>query len=116
MSIRPSIEVLRELDGKLFLEKLALSLHNATADVVALGKPAKIIVTLTLEQFSSKGMAEPVITIQAEINERFPKPDPNVAIFYIDIDGNPVVTQQRQRGLDLSIAVPDAQKEQVKNG
>jgi hypothetical protein len=114
MSIRPAIEVLRELDGKNFLDKLALSLHTAAGDVIALGKPAKIIITLTIDQFSSKGMIEPVLTVEADINEKFPKPDPNLALFYADADGNMTVNQQRQRDLGLSIA--DAQPREEQHG
>lgn len=104
MSIRPAIEILRELDNKQFLDKLALSLHNGAAEVIALGKPAKITITMVLDMFSTKGMIEPVLTVQADITERFPKPDQNLALFYTDQDGNMTVNQQRQRGLDLSIA------------
>ncbi len=112
MSIRPAIEVLRELDGKNFLDKLALEIHNVAQSVVELGKPGKIAVTLTLDMFSTKGMIEPVMTIEADIASKPPKPDPNLAIFYMDEEGNPSVNQQRQRGLDLSIAEAQPKGEQ----
>lgn len=114
MAIRPALEILDALDNRMFLEKLALSLHNATGDVIALGKPAKIIITLTVDMFSTKGMTEPVLTVEADINEKFPKPDPNLALFYADSDGNLTVNQQRQRGLDLSIA--ETQTKEQSNG
>lgn len=116
MSIRPAIETLRELDDKNFLDKLALAIHDAAQSVMALAKPAKINITLTMDMFSSKGLAEPVLTMEADITSKLPKPDPNLAIFYVDAEGNPTVQQQRQRGLDLSIAPSDSQTQEQQRG
>jgi hypothetical protein len=112
MGIKPALSILDALDNRMFLDKLAVSLHTATGDVIALGKPAKIVITLTLDMFSAKGLAEPVITVQASIDEKFPKPDQNVALFYCDGDGNLTVNQQRQRDLNLSIADVQPREEQ----
>ena len=116
-AIKPALGILSELDDKNFLDKLAVAIHDATAAVTVLGKGAKIQITIDVDMLSKKGMTEPVITMEAEINTKLPKPDANRALFFVDEDGNPTPNQQRQRGLDLSIAPTDvAQQEQSKHG
>lgn len=103
-SIRPALDTLRELDEGNFMDKLAVSIHDATSAVQHLGKKATITVTLEIAPLSKQTLAAPVITMEAEIVSKLPKPDGNKALFYIDGDGNPTTQQQRQRGLDLQVA------------
>lgn len=103
-NVRPAIETLRELDGAKFLDKLAIAIHDATESVAAFDKKATISITVTVAPFTKSKLAEPVITIEAEIVTKLPKPDAQQALFYIDDEGNPTTQQQRQRDLGLSIA------------
>lgn len=103
-NVRPAIETLRELDGGRFLDRLALAIHDVTGDVTALDKKGEINVKIMIAPFTKAKLAEPVITIEAEIVSKPPKPDPQQALFYLDGDGNPTTKQQRQRDLELSIA------------
>lgn len=116
MPIRPALETLRVLDNENFMDKLALAIHDVSNSVRALGKAGKITVDLTVAPLSKSGLVEPVITIEAEINAKPPKPDASKSIFFFDEDGNTTTNQQRQRGLDLTIAADVAQKEQSSNG
>lgn len=102
--IRPALDTLRELDQQQFLERLAVAIHEATTAVRDLGKPAKISITLDFAALSKQQLIEPVITVEAEIHTKLPKPEGNRALFYIDAAGNPTTQQQRQRGLDLQVA------------
>lgn len=102
--IRPALDTLRELDERRFMDKLALAIHDATSAVQHLGKPAKITVTLDFAPLSKQKFVEPVITVDADITSKLPKPEGNKALFFIDEDGNPTTKQQRQRDLSLSIA------------
>lgn len=103
-AIKPALETLRELDEGNHLDKLAVAFHDATSGVTALGKSSKVTVVYDFAPLSKQGLAEPVITVEAEITTKLPKPDANKALFYVDVDGNPTTQQQRQRGLDLTIA------------
>lgn len=114
-NIRPALDTLRELDEGRFMDKLAVAIHDATSAVTALGKPAKIQVTLELDMLSDKKMVEPVMTVEAEIATKLPKPDGHRAIFYVDGDGNPTTQQQRQRDLGLRVADQPATKEGTTN-
>jgi hypothetical protein len=111
-AIRPAMEILRELDEGRFLDKLALAFHEATDGVRALGKTAKISIAIDIAPFKAQ-LVEPVITMEVEITTKLPRPDASRALFYIDVNGNPVTQQQRQRGLDLQVAArtqPEAAK------
>ena len=110
MPVRPAIETLRELDERRFLDKLALAIHNVTDAVRALGKNGAITVSFKFEPLNKPGMVEPLITIETEINEKPPKPDPHRALFYIDDDGNPTTKPQRQPELGLKIADQPAEE------
>jgi len=103
-AIRPALDTLRELDEGRFLDKLAVAIHDAVSGVTALGKAAKVNITLEFAPLSKQNMAEPVITAEAEITTKLPKPDGHRALFYVDGDGNPTTQQQRQRDLGLSVA------------
>ena len=103
-TVRPALETLRELDGKEFLEKLAIAIHDATVAVEQQRKSAKITITMDFATLSKTALTEPAITIEADINTKLPKPDANKSLFFIDSNGNPTTTQQRQRDLDLHIA------------
>lgn len=111
-AIRPALDTLRELDDGRFLDKLAIAIHDVTSGVTVLNKPGKVTITIDIAPFKAN-LVEPVITMEAEIAAKAPKPDANRALFYLDSDGNPVTQQQRQRGLDLSVAArqPEALKE-----
>jgi hypothetical protein len=102
-AIRPALETLRELDDRRFMDKLAIAIHDATSAVQHLGKAAKITVTFDIAPLK-QNLTEPVVTMEAEIVSKLPRPDGHRAIFYIDGDGNPTTQQQRQRGLDLEVA------------
>lgn len=114
-NIRPALDTLRELDEGRFMDKLAVAIHDATSAVTAFGKPAKIQVTLELDMLSDKKMVEPVMTVEAEIVTKLPKPDGHRAIFYVDGDGNPTTQQQRQRDLGLKVADQPQPKEGTSN-
>lgn len=103
-NVRPALETLSELDDGRFMDKLAVAIHDATSGVTALAKPAKITVTLDFAPLSKANLTEPVITVEAEINTKLPKPDGHRALFYVDAEGNPTTQQQRQRDLGLQIA------------
>ena len=107
-AIRPALDTLRELDEGRFLDKLAVAIHDATSGVTALSKPSKVTIVLDFAPLTKQNLAEPVITVEAEITTKLPKPDANRALFYVDGDGNPTTHQQRQRGLDLSVASRDS--------
>lgn len=108
--IRPAMDTLRELDEKQFLDKLAVAIHEATGSVREQMKPAKITITIDVAPATKQRMVEPVITIEAEIVSKLPKPEASKALFFIDGDGNPTTNQQRQRDLGLSIAGHDQQE------
>lgn len=103
-AIRPALETLGELDEGRFMDKLAVAIHDATSGVTALSKKSSITITLEFAPLTKQNLAEPVITVEAEIVTKLPKPDAPRALFYIDGDGNPTTKQQRQRGLDLHVA------------
>lgn len=103
-AIRPALDTLRELDEGRFMDKLAVAIHDATSGVTALGKASKVTITLDFAPLSKQTLTEPVITVDAEITTKLPKPDGHKALFYVDGDGNPTTQQQRQRGLDLTVA------------
>ncbi|CAB4180403.1 hypothetical protein UFOVP1040_49 [uncultured Caudovirales phage] len=103
-AIRPAIETLRELDNGMFLDKLALAIHNATDGVTSLNKRATITIALEFAPLTKTPMVEPVITVEAEITQKLPKPDGHRAMFFVDAGGNPTTKQQKQEKLDLHIA------------
>ena len=103
-AIRPALDTLRELDDGRFLDKLAVAIHDAVSGVTVLGKSAQVKVTLDFDVLGEKRLTEPVITVEAEIVTKLPKPDAPKALFYIDGDGNPTTQQQRQRDLNLQVA------------
>lgn len=103
-AIKPALDTLRELDEGRFLDKLAVAIHDATAAVTVLGKPAKVIVAIDIAPLTKQGLTEPVITMESEVSTKLPKPDAPRSIFFVDVDGNPTTKQQRQRDLSLSIA------------
>ena len=103
-TIRPALETLRELDGGMLLDKLAIAIHDATSAVQHLGKNAKIIVTIEVSPLTKQQLKEPVISMEAEVATKLPKPEGDKSIFYIDNDGNPTTTRQRQPELGLSVA------------
>lgn len=113
-AIRPALDTLRELDEGRFLDKLAVAIHDATSGVTALSKPAKVTITLDFAPLGKQQLVEPVITVESEIVTKLPKPDGHRSMFYIDGDGNPTTQQQRQRGLDLTVAGRDPQPAQEK--
>lgn len=102
--VRPALDTLRELDNGLFLDKLAHAIHEATGAVNALNKPARITIALDFATLTKANLTEPVITVEAEIATKLPKPDGHRALFYIDEGGNPTTQQQRQRDLGLTVA------------
>lgn len=106
-AIRPALDTLRELDGGQFLDKLAGAIHEATGAVRDMGKGAKISIALEFAALSKQNLTEPVITVEAEITTKLPKPEGHRAIFYIDAGGNPTTQQQRQRDLGLTVAGAD---------
>ena len=110
-AIKPALETLRELDNKMFLDKLAVAIHDATAAVTALGKPATVEVSIKVSTLTKQGFVEPVITMSSKVKAVLPEPDPHLALFFVDEDGNPTTNQQRQRGLDLSIAATGEAKQ-----
>lgn len=75
MSIRPALETLSELDEGRFMDKLALAIHDATNGVTGLSKPAKVTITLDFAPLTKQNLTEPVITVEAEITTKLPKPD-----------------------------------------
>lgn len=103
-AIRPALETLRELDEGYFMDKLSVQIHDAVSAVTALGKPGKVTITLEFSPLSKPGMTEPIIVAEAEIVTKLPKPDAHKTMFFVDGDGNPTTTQQRQRGLEFSVA------------
>lgn len=110
-AIRPALETLRILDNEQFMDKLAVAIHDATCAVQVLGKTAKISIEIVVSPLSKQNLTEPVITIEADINTKLPKPDASRAMFYIDGEGNPTTNQQRQRDLGLSIAGGEAHEQ-----
>lgn len=105
-AIRPALETLSELDEGRFMDKLAVKIHDAVSAVTAFGKPATIKVEITIDTLK-KNIVEPVITMEADISSKLPKPESPKALFFVDSDGNPTTKQQRQGGLDLKIAGRD---------
>lgn len=103
-AIRPALDTLRELDDGRFMDKLAVAIHDAVSASTAFTKASKVIVTLEIDMLSKPGMVEPVITVEADINTKLPKPDAPKALFFVDEDGNPTTNQQRQRDLGLRVA------------
>lgn len=102
--IRPALETLRELDEARFMDKLAVAIHDAVSDVQHLGKKSTVVITLEFAPLSKAGMTEPVITAEADISAKRPKPDGHKALFFVDADGNPTTQQQRQRDLGFTVA------------
>lgn len=103
-TIRPALETLAELDQGRFLDKLAVHIHDAVSAVTMFGRPGKIVITLDVATLGQKNLTEPVITIEADIASKLPKPEAPKALFFVDLDGNPTTKQQRQRDLGLSVA------------
>lgn len=101
--IRPALETLSELDEGRFMDKLAVRIHEAVNAVTTFGRPAKVTVTIDIDTLK-KNIVEPVITMEAEITTKLPKPESPKALFFVDADGNPTTKQQRQRDLGLSVA------------
>lgn len=107
-AIRPALETLRELPG--VLDQVAIGIHNAMAAVREHQKPAKIVLTITIDPWkdkSTKLIDEPVL-IAGEVETKLPKHEPPKALFYSDDDGNPTRQQKRQPDLGLSIAGADS--------
>ena len=103
-SVRPALETLSVLDEGRFMDKLAVAIHDATSGVTALGKASKVTIVLDFAPLSKQNLTEPVITVEAEITTKLPKPDGHRSLFYVDGDGNPTTQQQRQRDLGLKVA------------
>lgn len=103
-AIRPALETLRELNGGLFMDRLAVAIHDATSAVQHLEQKAKIIITIEIAPLTKNKLKEPVIGMEADISSKLPKPEAEKDLFYIDGDGNPTTTSQRQPELGLSVA------------
>lgn len=104
MGIRPALETLVELDNGNFMDKLAVAIHDAANGVQHLGKPASVTVKIDFALLGNKNLTQPVMTAEAEITTKLPKPDANKALFFFDEEGNPTTKQQRQPDLGLTIA------------
>ena len=102
--IRPALDTLRALDDGMFLDKLAVQIHDAVSAVQVLGKAAKIGIVIEFQPLTKQGLSEPVITAEAEITAKLPKPDAAKTMFFIDLDGNPTTNQQRQQRINFSVA------------
>ncbi|MCA3109866.1 MAG: hypothetical protein ING91_19315 [Rhodocyclaceae bacterium] len=115
-TVRPALETLRELDQGNLLDKLALAIHEATGAALHFEKAARVTLTLDVKLLTQKHLSEPAITVEATVETKLPKRDPYQALFFIDENGNPTVTQQRQRDLGLSIATTNQNEEVRKHG
>ena len=114
--VRPALETLRELDQGNLLDKLALAIHEATGAALHFEKPARITLTLDVKLLTQKHLSEPAITVEATVETKLPKREPYQALFFIDENGNPTVTQTRQRDLGLSVASSNMNEEKRSHG
>lgn len=101
--IRPALQTLAALEDGLFMDKLAVHIHDAVNAVTTFNKKATITVEISFAPLT-KHMAEPVVTATGEISSKLPQPDPHQTMFFVDADGNPTTTQQRQGGLNFTVA------------
>jgi single-strand DNA-binding protein len=92
-----------EAPGRHSRRRIAGGREEAAGKFDDMEDEAKITVTFDIAPLK-QNLTEPVVTMEAEIVSKLPRPDGHRAIFYIDGDGNPTTQQQRQRGLDLEVA------------
>lgn len=104
--IVPALHTLREIPG--LMDKAAVAIHDAIAAVRLQRKGATVTITLAVNLMKEGGtrMVEEPITISGEVDTKLPKQPPEAQLFFVDVDGNPTRTMQKQRGLDLQIATP----------
>jgi len=113
-TIRPALETLRELEGRKFLDRLAVQINEATKAVEHYRKPAKLVITLDISILTSEGISESAVAIKAEIASKLPRAEASKSIFFVDKDGNPTKNMTRQEDLDLRVAPrSDAQEKQA---
>lgn len=112
--VRPALETLRELEGRKFLDRLAIQINEATKAVEHYRKPAKIVITMDISILTNEGISEAAVAIKAEITSKLPKAEASKSIFFVDKDGNPTKNMTRQEDLDLHVAPrADAQEKQA---
>jgi len=107
VGIRPAEETLRDLNDGRHLDELAQSINRACAEVRAKGKPAKVIMTITIAPGSNQKLVDPPVAFFVEVAEKLPKVKPVGALMYLDSNDNPSpfpTAGKRERGLDFGIS------------
>lgn len=106
VGVRSALEVLQDINEGRHLDELSLAINRACAEVRAKGKPAKVIMTMTIAPGSNQHLVEQPVAIFVEIAEKLPKVKPAGALMYLDGNDNPspFPPRQRERGLDFGIS------------
>jgi len=98
INIKPAQATLNSLRDGQVMNELAQSIHDATAAVQQFGKAAEVCLTIKLRPLGSKGVSDAIEAV-ADVSTKLPKQEPPSTLFFIDRDGNPSRTQDRQQDL-----------------
>lgn len=107
MQIRSALQILSEVRDGFLVSELSTAIHEAVAAVKEHGKPAKIMVELTIAPMrkgAEKLMEAPMIIV-GEVSSKLPQADPEATLFFEDTDGNLTrVPERKQQDLGLKVA------------
>lgn len=90
-NIRSAMQILPEIrDGRAVEELLSEHIHDAIAAVREHGKPAKVMLEITIAPLrkGAENLVEAPFVFVAETTSKLPKPDPEATAFFIDAEGN----------------------------
>lgn len=103
-NIRSATSILVELrDGQVITE-MSGAIHDALAAVKEHGKEAEVVLRIKVKPFTNQNLAEPAITMTAEVEKKLPKEVPPATLFFLGEDGNPQRNPARQQQMPFGVA------------
>lgn len=103
-NIRSVMTILPEIRAGQIITELSAAIHDAVAAVREHHKAATVTLKVTIAPSSNERLVEPVLVISAEVDTKLPKEVPQATVFFVDGDGNPTRTAEKQPDLGFSIA------------
>lgn len=110
MTVRPFFDTARDIRRGQFLEDCADELNRVIAAVEETGKPAKLMVEITVKP-ASKGQG--AVVISDKVRAKLPELPIGETIMFVTPDNNLVPNDPRQAAFDMKV-IPAAESEPLK--
>lgn len=98
MNTRPFFDTARDIRSGQFLEECADKMQEVVAAVAEHGKPAKLVIEITIAPASRTGSA---MKVSDKITAKLPSLQTGETILFVTPDNNLSTTDPRQKSLDL---------------